>query len=272
MKTILVPTDFSNAASNAANYAAHMALALNADILLLHIYQTPVVYLEVPLAVSESHIFPDIEKQIIKLKEELTRKTGGKITIETEIRAGIFFPELEKICEIIKPYMVVIGSQGKTAAERLFFGAHAVYAMQHLTWPLVTVPSGIRFSSVKKIGLACDLDRVVDTIPVDEIKMLTNDFNAELHILNTGQHEVFNPAIVYESGLLGELMLPLKCHYHFIIHENTDEGIIEFAVNNQIDLLIVLPKPHSFLNRLIHKSHTRQLVLHSNVPVMALHL
>lgn len=272
MNTILVPTDFSRAAANAANYAADMALAINADLLLLHVYHIPVVYLEFPLAASESHMFRDIEKQIIKLKEELTRKTGGKITIETEIRAGIFFPELENICEIIKPYMVVIGSQGKTAAERLFFGAHAVYAMQHLTWPLVTVPPGIQFSSVKKIGLACDLERVEDTIPINEIKMLANDFNAELHVLNTGKTEVFDPAIVYESSLLEEMMLPLKCHYNFITHENTDEGIIDFAVNNQIDLLIVLPKRHSFLSRLIHKSHTRQLVLHSNVPVMALHL
>jgi len=44
MKTIVVATDFSAVALNAANYAVDMALAIKADILLLHVYQIPVSY------------------------------------------------------------------------------------------------------------------------------------------------------------------------------------------------------------------------------------
>ena len=50
MKTLIVVTDFSPAASNAVNYAADMALTINATLLILHVYQLPVIYLEVPLA------------------------------------------------------------------------------------------------------------------------------------------------------------------------------------------------------------------------------
>ena len=62
----------------------------------------------------------------------------------------------------------------------------------------------------------------------------------------------------------------LKPSYHFITNDNTDEGIMDFAEKNSIDLLLVLPKRHSLLDKLISKSHTRQLVLHSHVPVMAI--
>ena len=41
MKTIILATDFSSAASNAANYAADMAVALKADLLLLNIPYFP---------------------------------------------------------------------------------------------------------------------------------------------------------------------------------------------------------------------------------------
>ena len=54
MKTIIVATDFSSTALNAANYAADMALAINADLLLLYVYQLPVSYSEVPKKVSMS--------------------------------------------------------------------------------------------------------------------------------------------------------------------------------------------------------------------------
>jgi nucleotide-binding universal stress UspA family protein len=271
MKTILVATDFSAAASNAADYAAEMALAINADLFLLHIYQVPVVYLEVPVAMNEAEITAGAEKILLKLKNELTQKTQGKLDIGTGINTGSFFGELETVCERIKPYAVVIGSQGTTAAERLFFGGHAIYAMKHLTWPLITVSPQAKFSGIKKIGFACDFDNVVDTIPLDEIKMLVNDFHAELYILNIGKTEIFEPDVVFESVVLKEKLKDIKPCYHFIANKNTDEGIIDFAEKNGIDLLIVLPKRHDLFDKLIHKSHTKQLVLHSHIPVMALH-
>ncbi|MEP7110593.1 MAG: universal stress protein [Ferruginibacter sp.] len=271
MKTILVATDFSPSALNAANYAAEMALAINATILLLHVYQLPLVNPELPLAVTEEDMRLDAESEISNLKKELTRKTGGKLPIETDTRMGVFFSELNKLCDHIKPYTVVMGSQGSTATERFLLGGHTVYAMKHLKWPIISVPPGARFSTVKKIGLACDFDKVVDKIPLDEIKTLVNDFKAELYILNTGNQEVFDPEIIFESSLLEKMLAPLKPHFNFIVNSDRDEGILDFTEENLIDLLVVLPKRHVLLDRLIHRSMTKQLVLHSHVPVMALH-
>ena len=271
MKKILVATDFSPAALNATNYAADMALAINADIILFHVYHIPVSYSEIPVVVNVEEMMQNAEQAINGVKEQLSQKTGGKLNIATEVKTGIFFPELKTVCERIRPYSVVMGSQGRTAAERLFFGSQAVYAMKNLMWPLITVPPEARFSFFKKVGLACDFEKVIDTTPVDEIKMLVNDFHAELHILNTGKEKEFKPEMVFESGLLQEMLVSLKPNYHFITDKDTDEGIIDFAEKNHIDLLIVLPKRHGLLDKLIYKSHTKQLVMHSHVPVMALH-
>lgn len=271
MKTIIIATDFSPAAMNAAKYAADMALAIDANLLLLHIYQVPISYAEIPIVVNSETLEQSTEKDLIEIKTELTGRTGNKINIATEVRLGSFFPELKTVCEEIKPYAVILGSQGTTAATRFLFGSHTVYAMKHLLWPLITVPPTATFSSIKKIGLACDFDKVIDTTPVDEINLLVNDFKASLHVLNTGKEDVFDPEIVFESGMLQEMLGGLKPTYHFISNENVDAGIIDFVEKNQIDLLLVLPKRHDLLDKLIHKSHTRQLVLHSHVPVMALH-
>lgn len=271
MKTILVATDFSPAANNAVNYAADMAVSIKAQLLLLNVVQTPVGYSDLPIVVSLEDMMRSSEKDILDLKEEVKRRVNDKIVIDTEVGMGGFFDELKMVCDRIKPYAVVMGSQGKTAAEHLMFGAHAVHAVKHLTWPVITVPPGIHFKAVKKIGLATDLTKVVESTPIEEIKILVHDFNAELHILNTGNKEVFDADIVYESGMMQEMTMSLNPRFHFINNENTDEGIMDFAEKNQIDLLVVLPKRHHFLGSIFHKSHSRQLVLHSHVPVMALH-
>ena len=118
-----------------------MALAIHADMLLLHINQIPVSYSEIPVTVNEEDMMQSAERDINKLKEQLTRKTNGKLNIATEVRMGVFFQELKAVCKRIKPYTVVMGSQGTTAAERLLFGGHTVYAMKHLMLPLITVPT-----------------------------------------------------------------------------------------------------------------------------------
>lgn len=271
MKTIIVATDFSTAASNAIDYATDMAKAINAKLLLLHIYQVSVLYSEIPVVLNEEAERQEALKEILRIKNELLNKTNGQVPIETEVRLGSFFDELKIVCDYTKPYTVVMGSQGTTAAERLLFGGHTVHAMRHLAWPLIAVPLNVHFEGIKNIGFTCDFDNVTDNTPIEEIKMLMKDFNATLHILNTGKQRDFDPDIVFESGLLNEMLGPVSPKYHFITSENIDEGIIDFAEKNNIELLIVLPKRHGLLEKIMHKSLTKQLVLHSHVPVMALH-
>lgn len=271
MKTILVPTDFSSTATNAAHYAAEMAVTAAANILLLHVYQAPVLYSEVPVMIDDSEVFNNINLHMEQLKIALQQKTAYKIDIETEIRNGVFFNELKAVCDYRKPYTVVMGSRGTSEAERFLFGSHTIYAMKHLMSPLITVPPGMQFSALKKIGLACDFESVVDTTPVDEIKNIVFDFKAELHVLNTGKEEVFYPDRVYEYGVLRQMLDGIKPHFHYINCQNIDQGIMDFAEENELDLLVILPKRHSLLEKLIHRSHTTNLVLHSHVPVMALH-
>lgn len=271
MKTIIVATDFSTAALNAAEYAADMALAIQADILLLHISEIPIAYLGIPVAATEDEMMNDAKKSLSSLKEQLMTRTNGRLKVNTELGAGVFFHELKAICGKVKPYSVVMGSQGTTAAERAFFGGHTVHAMKHLEWPLITIPPSVKFSQIKKICLACDFDKVVDSIPIDEIKRLVNDFHAELYVINSGKQELHQSDMIFESGLLQEMLVSLNPQYHFITDENTDKSIINFVEKNDIDLLIALPKRHGLLKKLIQRSVSKQLVLHSHIPVLAIH-
>jgi len=271
MKTIIVATDFSAAASNAANYAADMAIAVNADLFLLHVYEIPVGYLEIPVPINIDELEWNAKSQIHKLKEDLLRRTGNKISITTEAKNGALILELKSICENIKPYMVVMGCQGTTAADHLFFGSRTIEAMKMLQWPLTTVPITSTYSLIKNIGLACDLEKVNEIVPVEEIKMLLKDLNAKLHIINTGKKEEFIPGAVFQSGVLKEMLHEFNPQFHFLSSDNVDDGVLDFIDKNNIDLLITLPKHHDLLNSILHKSHSKKFIRHSHVPVVVLH-
>lgn len=270
MRTIVVATDFSRSAANAASYAASMALSVQAELFLMHAYEMPVSTGEVSLPIDVDTWHRDAESALVSLQDELSAKTKGKLTIRGQVHMGSFYNELEIVCEQLKPYAVVIGSTGKSAAERVLFGSNAVYTMKHLPWPVIAVPEKVSYSGIRKIGLASDLENV-EALPLDEIGILLKDFQAELHILNTGFRTALDAQVKLTSHLLYEKLKPLKAKFHFLDNEDIDQGILDFAEKKHIDLLIVLPRRKSLINSLLKKSHTRQFVLHSHVPVMALH-
>ncbi|WP_127127426.1 universal stress protein [Pseudoflavitalea rhizosphaerae] len=271
MRAIVVATDFSKSAANAASYAAAMALTLQAEMFLLHAYEMPVSTGEVSLPVDVDALQSDAESALKSLQDKLEKQTNGKLSIRGQVHMGGFYNELTTVCEKLKPYAVVIGSTGKTAAERLLFGSNAVYTMKHLPWPVIAIPPGVVYSNIKKIGLACDLENV-DALPLDEIGILLRDFQAEFHLLNFGLRTAMDSQVKHTSHLLYQKLQPLKTKFHFLDNGDVDQGILDFAEKKHIDLLVVIPKRKSLINYLLKKSHTRQFVLHSHVPVMALHM
>jgi len=274
MKTIIVPTDFSPIATNAMNFAADMAVNINASLMLLHVYQVPVSMTDVPVVlVSAEELRKSSEAKLQEIKDALMHITSGKIKVYTEARLGDVSDELKDVCNHIQPFAVIMGTRGTSGVERILFGSTTLTAIRHLTWPVIVVPPGKEYGTgIKKIGFACDFDKVVETTPIQFIKKMVKEFGAELHVLNVDyESRHFKPETPEESLMLHTLLEDLNPNYHFINHVDIEDGINEFVEENNIDLLITIPKKHKLLDSLFKHSSTKQLVTQSHVPVMCVH-
>lgn len=274
MKTIIIPTDFSPVAANAVNYGVDMALAINASVLLFHVYNIPIAYGDVPVALlSVDDMKKAAEENIERLKKDLEHLTSGKLKIYTETRMGNVIDELEDLCAKIQPFAVVMGTTGTSAVERTLFGSNTLTAIKHLTWPVICVPRGKEYGKgIQKIGLACDFREVVETTPVSEIKEFVKEFHAQLFVLNVdNENKQLRPDKPEQSALLHTVLEEVNPEYHFITHKDIEDGINQFAEKNNLDLVIAIPKKHKLLEGLFKKSSTRQLVFESHVPVMCVH-
>ena len=274
MKTIIIPTDFSPIATNALHYGIDMAKAVNASLLLLHVYQVPVSYSDVPIMlVSVDELKKSAEAKLATLKAEVEHITSGVVKVYTEARLGNVSDELETLCNKIKPLAVVMGSKGSTGLERVLFGSNTLSAIKHLTWPVISIPPGKIFGNgIKKVGFACDFRDIVNTTPASAIKEFVKAFNAELHVLNVDYHDQhFKPETPEQSALLHTLLEEVKPVYHFIEHKDIEDGVNEFAEKNNLDLIIAIPKRHKLLDGIFKSSSTKQLLFQSHVPVMCVH-
>jgi nucleotide-binding universal stress UspA family protein len=273
MKTIVVATDFSPTSLNAVNYAADMACVIGTNLALLHVCIEPVAISEVPVPDdSLSGRMNDAELELDKLEEQVRQRTGERIKIFSELRAGMVVKQIEHYCALMNPYALVMGAERASAIERMLIGGHAIAAVQQLPWPVIVVPHGVQFSSIQHVALACDYRNVIETIPFHEIRQLVTETHATLHILHINRNKATTSShIVEESAWLQEILAPLNPRYHFITNDEVDKAIASFAEQYPIDLLIVIPKKHQLVTKLFQHSHSARLVLHTHVPVMAIH-
>jgi nucleotide-binding universal stress UspA family protein len=273
MKTLIVPTDFSPVSLNAVNYAAEMAMSINASLILLNIYQVPVAFSEVPVIdISMEELKRISEVKVAELKKGLEHVTSGKLKIYGESRLGEVTDEIEIFSKKINPFAVVMGTKGSSGLERLFLGSNTLTAIKHVTYPVIVVPPGAVYSGIKKLGFACDFSEVVETTPSNQIHTVCNTFNAELFVLNVdNKNKNFSPDTPEESLLLHTMLEDLNPVYQYIDHSDVAEGINMFAETQGLNMIITIPKKHTLLSGLFQKSHTRELVFHAHIPIMCIH-
>jgi nucleotide-binding universal stress UspA family protein len=273
MKTIIVPTDFSSISNNAMDYAVGLAKQTGSSFLLFHAYQVPVSMTDVPIVlVSVEELQKNAETKMADVKKSLEQTTAGSVKIYAETKLGDTVDELEDLCNRIKPFAVVMGTKGATGLERVFFGSTTLTTIKHLSWPVIVVPPDKKYTAIKKIGFACDFREVVETTPAHFIRDFVKEFNAEIHVLNVDSKNAhFKPETPEQSALLHTMLEDLNPKYDFIEDENIEAGIEKFAEKNNLDLIITIPKKHKLLEGLFRKSHTKDLVFHSHLPIMCVH-
>jgi nucleotide-binding universal stress UspA family protein len=272
MKLIVVPTDFSPLADNALKYGMDLATAMGSSLMLVHVYQIPISYSEVPLiTVSMDEIKKASEERLAELKHNIETLTSGKLIVYTESRLGDIADEINKLSKTLQPFAVIMGSRGVTGTGKFFLGSSSLSVINNTNTPVIVVPPGGRFSPYKKIGLTTDFKDVVDKTPVDPVRALVNFFNAELHVLHVDyKQRNFNPGIPEQTLNLDTMLSGMNPTYDYIENKNVNEGINDFAEKNNIDLIITLPQKHSFLESLFEKSLTRELLHLTHIPVMCI--
>jgi nucleotide-binding universal stress UspA family protein len=273
MKTIIIPTDFSPAAANAMHYGLEMAKAINASVLLFHVYTVPISVADAGIIlVSVEELEESAKAQMAELKTKVDHITSGQVKVETETRLGDTTDELESLCDRVQPFAIIMGTRNSSGIERSFFGSNTLSVIRRLKWPVIAVPPGRQYGQgIHKIGFACDFKKIAETTPAGAIKDVANQFHAELHVLNVGDGKKNEIDDIDQSNLLHSMLQEINPHYDFIQHEDVEEGINEFAENNNLDLLITIPKKHKFFEGLFRKSTSKKLVFHSHVPVMCIH-
>jgi nucleotide-binding universal stress UspA family protein len=265
MKTIIVPTGFSTPTDTAIAYAASLARVTTSSVLLLHVYQMPVNMNDFPLLmIPVDDLRKSADAGLDGAKKEAKIKFAD-IQFETESRLGNSEEEIEAVAQERATLCIVTSTQKLSGLETFLMGDEALSLMKTCSHPVIAVPEGAAAIAPKNIVLAVDLTHV-DEIPVQKIIAIVDALKAHLHIVHVEIDEE-------EPGLLQNLMkkfAPLEATCHAIKNTGVAEGIKNYLLKSDADLLMLLPHKHNFYERLFFKGHTAEIVNEVSLPVLCI--
>jgi len=143
VRSILLPTDFSECAAHAVPMAASLARLTGARLLCLHVVEpvvptvgwTPVAE-PLPLADLSGQLEESAARELPKLKEraELEGLEVEDLIVHGEAASEIVRAARERGADII-----VISSHGRTGLGRILFGSTAESVVRHARCPVLVV-------------------------------------------------------------------------------------------------------------------------------------
>lgn len=264
MHTILVLTDFSEAAAYAASYACVLARQLKApNIVLYHSYKAVVTPGDSVMYTGDEDALCQVAKDALI---ELSASLADQVPEGCDLRYQASTKTLEEINAITEEEgadLVVMGTTGKGRVEALVAGSNAISVCEASEVPVVLVPAHVSMNPVSSIVFACDM-KETDTLPKSCIDKMIRAFHVPLEVLHV------NNGKIAEDNAMEEWLHLHNPQFHELESNDTAQGILDFAAERPNALIMVVAKRHGFPSALFHRSVTKQLAFQSTTPLLVL--
>lgn len=264
MKSILVAVDFSENAKNAARYALSFAKEKDLSLTFFHSYMIPTTGPEFVdlIDLDEFQSFKQAE-----MKHFLS-EVEAPDSVKIEMQTGIFpVDDILNYANENKIDLIVVGLKGHSKVEELFMGSTALSLFRNGSIPVLGIPLDTGYPTEFRIGLGFDGEDIHHTPVFDYVKDFVTMASGELvafSILNP--NELINEEV--RSIILNNYLSQFP--HKMIFHHAADlkVGIDEIIEQEGLEILALIPKKHSFFERLFGASDSTELARNSKIPLL----
>ena len=183
MKSILLPTDFSNNSLNAIHYAIEMFADDQCEFFFLNVQKVSSFMSDDLIAMEPSTtIYQNLIETSKKKLETIITDVRKKFKIGIHIYHSIVDYDnlVDSINQIVKSKnidLIVMGTKGATGAEKIIFGSNTVRVIKGTDSPILAIPDNCKYGKLDRIAFPSDY---LHRYEIKEMKPLINLYNMKL--------------------------------------------------------------------------------------------
>jgi nucleotide-binding universal stress UspA family protein len=264
---ILVPTDFSDNANNALEFAKKIALKEKASITLIFAF-----YAVYDFAAQATEIVGQIEadaRKALKKSAELGRGEG--IEFDYRILQGTVASTVTALAYREDFDLIVMGTQGASGIKKALIGSNTGHVIKESMVSVLAVPQNAKWENWTKFSIGLELDKEEEKF-FNLLFKLTGHMKLPYEFFHVKTEDSFEK----EIGLIG-LEEVLKEKYEnegisFVIEESSDvnSGIASYLKKNPRSILVMFYKNKSFFEYLFNRSTSLEMAYHTHVPLLVI--
>lgn len=270
---VLLPTDFSAAAENALEFAAHFARKSYCKVLLFHVSSLHFGGLR-----EQDEILSAIELEQIEEEQLASWKLKAQRLypdVSFELRTSTGFP-VELIRENAATNgvsLIVMGTKGAHGIGDTLLGSHTANLINRCSCPVLAVPQKAKFTGFDSIVFATDLS-VEDHQALEQLAILFQSGTPSLTLLHIEDRFGVDAEAEMDAWfhpVSSAIPSTMKVSKLIIRNDDVLQGLRTFLEDNKTDILVTSARRRNFFERIFDKSVTRQLAQRENTPILALH-
>lgn len=270
MRKILLPTDFSDNATNALEYAFSLFGFEGVKYILLHAYTEP--HGSADMLVSINDILQKQAKEdLTKYYNQLIKKhPEATLNIEHRLEYGSVAHKLKVIVEQEAIDYIVMGTKGASGLKKAIIGSNTSSVIRRVKCSIIAVPEKASFNTIKKVALATDYEGLENTKMLAPLIELTRNNNSEILAVNITKEPVLAGRHEYEiKGMsLGREFEGIPQRFFTIDDSDVVRGIKTFVREHNVDILAMIAKKHPLFERLFNSSITKGMAMVGEVPLL----
>lgn len=273
---ILIPVDFSETSLLAIKHGAFTAQYTKADLLLLHVINTPFMsqnmFLPIVTLEDQSHITDKAMEKLAQLAMDIKHEYG--VNAESIIRTGNPSNEIVKAAVELGTTLIVMGTHGYSPIEELVIGSVALKVITKAPCPTMAMSNAATHKGYKKVVIPIDTT-VNSKQKVNFSIELAKKFNASLNaiVLLDADEESQTATMELVLRQVQDLAREKGVAFHSEIIQkvtNRATATVDFVEKNEADLLIIMTDQDAELSGFFLGPYSQQVIHKSKVPVIAI--
>ena len=267
IRKILVPTDFSENAQLAVDYAITVANEFEIELHVLHSYTAPN---------SPGH-FISIDKYVAdERKEELSDymdtlrpRLRETVKLKGHLFGGSAVSAICETAEEIKADLIIMGTQGATGLKKAFLGSVASNVLRNTKVPVLAIPYNLKHFAIHTLTIALDNQPLPEPFVLHPALSLGRQFNGKFNLLHL-QHDTEDSNIDESvTKLFTQFDIPYECIK--LKADDLEGGILNVAHKYKTNLLCLVTRERNWLDRLFFGSVSQDLIMQSDLPILVMH-
>lgn len=276
MKNILLPTDFSKNSINAICYALEFLKAKKCQFYILNVQKASSFITDDMMVVNSSTTIyktlinaakKSIDNIVSTIKEEFDNKNHQFHSI---VDYDNFIDSINQVCEKHDIDLIIMGTKGASGLEKVLFGSNTVRVMQRCIKPVLAIPNGYRFKKLENIVFATTNSKILTKEELDILNRIVTSNNASLKILHLADQN----HLVYDAyDNVDFLNINFSNPKHEFIDTSNSEmfsAVHAFIEKNDINMLAIMNKKHSFLERLFKTHSVERFAFKMDIPLLVM--